>query len=63
MVEIGSWTRNLCLGDPISLPLHHEVTRKMDKFYIRCNIKFLPEQRDEETGPAQAKILLCSFPF
>ncbi len=26
MVEIGSWTRDLCLGDPISLPLHHEVT-------------------------------------
>jgi hypothetical protein len=23
MVEIGSWTRDLCLGDPISLPLHH----------------------------------------
>jgi hypothetical protein len=26
MVKIGSWTRDLCLGDPISLPLHHEVT-------------------------------------
>ncbi len=28
MVEIGSWTRDLCLGDPISLPLHHEVTHE-----------------------------------
>ncbi len=26
MVEIRSWTRDLCLGDPMSLPLHHEVT-------------------------------------
>jgi hypothetical protein len=25
MVEIGSWTRDLCLGDLISLPLRHEV--------------------------------------
>ncbi len=28
MVEmLGSWTRNLYLGGPISLPLHHEVPR------------------------------------
>jgi hypothetical protein len=25
MVEIGSWTRDLCLEDPISRPLHNQV--------------------------------------
>jgi hypothetical protein len=34
MVEIGSWPRDLCLGDPISLPLHHEVTQYCCVFLI-----------------------------
>jgi hypothetical protein len=52
MVEIGSWTQDLCLGDPMSLPLHHEVpvfwiiscnsrTRKLWTFLKCLVLKFL----------------------
>ncbi len=54
IVKIGSWTRDLCLGDPISLPLHHEVTHLM----FRC----LSKNSNNNPLDFLRKIFMC-FPF